>query len=459
MRTIQDLSHSIRELPDGGSVVVLDTGALLTPESQAKVAARFSRSILGALPLLEEMFSKGIGQFFETNYKFGYGHKSIAELGDAAVFVHGVSMLCAKAIQDYPLYRGQESSTRYIDFAKQPFANPVKTALGEEVLELWREFYLRGTEELIPELKIRFPQNEGEKDTDYQKAIKARALDIMRAFLPAGCTTNVAWIGDLRSINDHLAVLRNHPLPEVRSVAEAAESALAEKFPNSFSEEKRYPASEKYRRLMGLAHTYLEAEEWPEFELYRNTLDRDLLKKYEVALQTRPIKTELPWSIRECGMLGFEFMLDYGSFRDIQRHRSMVIPMPLLTADLGFEPWYLDELPDRLRAEAEALIQRQLDNYCAIAEPMSTLEESFQLQYYLPMGMRVPIRLLGDLRGLVYMIELRATRYVHATLVKRERQMGDVLTELIPSGIELHMDPEPNRFDVKRGTHDIVKAD
>src|SRR5690606_38903681 len=110
-------------------------------------------------------------------------------------------MLCAKAIQDYPLYRGQESSTRYIDFSKQLFANPVGTQECESVQERWREFYLRGTDELIPSLQDHFPQNEGEDDIAYRKAIKARALDIMRAFLPSGCTTNVAWIGDLRSMN------------------------------------------------------------------------------------------------------------------------------------------------------------------------------------------------------------------------------------------------------------------
>ena len=43
-------------------------------------------------------------------------------------------MLVAKAIQDWPLYSGQESSTRYIDFQVQPFKNIIGTKEGEEII-------------------------------------------------------------------------------------------------------------------------------------------------------------------------------------------------------------------------------------------------------------------------------------------------------------------------------------
>jgi thymidylate synthase ThyX len=50
----------------------------------------------------------------ETFY-VGYGHASIADCGSTTIFIEGISILADKAIQDWQLYSGQETSTRYID--------------------------------------------------------------------------------------------------------------------------------------------------------------------------------------------------------------------------------------------------------------------------------------------------------------------------------------------------------
>ena len=153
--------------------------------------------------LLDRLKTRGPDAFLRGNYQVGYGHKSIGDLGEA-VSIHGVSMLCAKAIQDFPLYRGQESSTRYIDFSRQPFLNPDESEAGSTILEAWRSFYLQGYDAMIPHLTRHSPRGEGEDEKVYEKAIRARAFDVMRAFLPAGASTNVAWIGDLRHVERHL---------------------------------------------------------------------------------------------------------------------------------------------------------------------------------------------------------------------------------------------------------------
>jgi len=41
----------------------------------------------------------------------------------------------------------------------------------------------------------------------YDKAIAARAFDILRGFLPAGATTNIAWHTNLRQAADKIAIL------------------------------------------------------------------------------------------------------------------------------------------------------------------------------------------------------------------------------------------------------------
>ena len=83
-------------------------------------------------------------------------------------------------------------------------------------------------------LKKQFPIATGENQNIYDKAIAARAFDILRGFLPAGASTNLAWHTNLRQAADKVAIMRHHPLSEVRNTAEAIEKALQTAFPNSF---------------------------------------------------------------------------------------------------------------------------------------------------------------------------------------------------------------------------------
>ena len=154
-------------------------------------------------------------------------------------------MLAAKAIQDWPLYSGQESSTRYVDFKTQPFKNPIGTKNGNDILESYRKFYIEAMEPTKEYLKKQFPIKEGEKEEIYNKAIAARAFDILRGFLPAGSATNIAWHTNLRQAADKIMVLRHHPLLEVRNTAEAIEKTLQNAYPNSFGH-GRFPNTENY---------------------------------------------------------------------------------------------------------------------------------------------------------------------------------------------------------------------
>ncbi|MBP9749969.1 MAG: FAD-dependent thymidylate synthase [Candidatus Pacebacteria bacterium] len=447
--TIANLQHATRTLKDGAVVLVLNTGALINPEAEAMLQALHSRSTGGIRAHLEVLIEKGAEHFMGTFY-VGYGHKSIGDCGDVTVFVEGVSMLVAKAIQDWRLYAGQESSTRYVDFGAQAFKNPVGTPEGEALQERWRAFYLTGLPVMRDSLTVRYPKAPEEKEGVYQKAIAARAFDTMRAFLPAGATTNLAWHMNLRQFADELTLLRHHPLVEVREVALAVEDALLEAFPSSFTS-KRYEATEAYSTSLMRSHYYDDLSAEP-FVMTRNDIDRVQLEEYREALISRPPKTELPRHIAECGTMQFRFLLDFGSWRDIQRQRSVVQRMPLLTTRHGFHPWYLGELPEALRTQAEDLITLQETSLTTLA---TTPEVA---QYYLPMGYMTANRLTGDLHALTYIVELRTTRFVHPTLRERAQQMATVLLrEFGPSGLTLHLDAEPDRFDVRRGEHDIVR--
>ncbi len=210
MHDIASLTHTRKQLSGGGQVVVLNTGAVITPESEAMLQALHSRSTDGIDGHLAILAEKGSEKFMSTYY-VGYGHKSIGDCGSATLFIEGVSMLAAKAIQDWKLYSGQESSTRYIDFANQTFLNPAGTDAGAAIQETWRTFYLKAVAEMKTVLTERYPKAEEEKEAVYDKAIAARAFDTIRGFLPAGATTNLAWHGNLRQFADKTAQLLTRP--------------------------------------------------------------------------------------------------------------------------------------------------------------------------------------------------------------------------------------------------------
>jgi thymidylate synthase ThyX len=460
MSTIEQLKHHETALNDGGKIVVLDSGAVLTAEMTAMLQALHSRSTDGIHGHLKVLAQRGADKFMSTYY-VQYGHKSIGDCGVGIVFIEGISMLAAKAIQDSKLYNGQEASTRYIDFANQAFLNPLGTAVGTAINEEYRRFYLKAVKEMTEQLPHRYPMGAGEKEGFYNKAIAARAFDITRGFLPAGASTNIAWTTTLRQFDDRIMQLSHHPLAEVREIAQKLNEAMLTVYPSSFKEDtqerrEKYSATHTYTALAAQQYYYHDPK-CPALELVRDGIDTPALQDPNLRplFTDRPVQTELPKWLGAYGEAAFAFQLDFGSFRDIQRHRAVTQRMPLLTADIGFNDWYLDELTPELRSEAQELIER-------LTKAAAELTDDVALrQYYLPMGLNISNYLSGDLPSLVYLIELRATSLVHPTLAVQAAKMSGLLTEKYGKslGLKIHLSSEPGRFDVKRGEADIVRTD
>lgn len=451
-KNLAQLEHTKHDLSFGGKIILLETGAIIDAEADAMLQALHSRSSKGIEDHLAILEKRGAEKFME-NFYVGYGHKSIGDCGSITIFIEGVSMLVAKAVQDWQLYSGQESSTRYIDFAGQKFHDPITSDASREILEDWRKFYVESQKEAQDHLRAQYPIQDGEDETKYSKAIEARAFDILRGFLPAGATTNLAWHTNLRQAADKLALLRNHPLEEVREVARGIHAVLKKRYPSSFTH-KEYTETEKYISETMELYNYFDGDLDDAYKTdsvsVKTSLDVSLLKKYKIALENRPQKTELPKVISECGNIQFSFLLDFGSFRDVQRHRAVVQRMPLLSTKYGFEQWYLKELPPQVIEKAKALIALQEKR---IAELHVNKEVA---QYYIAMGYQTPNRITGGLPALVYLVELRSTRFVHPTLSRRAQEMAKILLDLYAKeGLVLHLDPEPGRFDIGRGAHDI----
>ena len=416
------------------------------PEDTAMMQALYSRSPKSVTEHVEKVKTSGSGKFMETFY-VGYGHASIADCGSTTIFIEGISMLGDKAVQDWQLYSGQETSTRYIDMSKQAIIDPLQTAASQEIIEAWMNFYISNQEKIQQYLISKYPKKADEDEAIYIKAIKARGFDIMRGFLPAGITTQLSWHTNLRQAWDKLSLLRHHPLVEVSEVAENILNNLKGKYTHSFS----HPldeAQEKYRALTVKRDTYLIPEGAVDFAA-TTTIKAAELAKYQEIIDTRPPKTGLPNFLAELGSFSFNFILDFGSFRDIQRHRNGVCRMPLLTTNLGFNSWYLEQLPENLRQEAESLITKQI-------EKINNLETSPEIkQYYIAMGFNVFCHTTYSLPAALYVIELRSGRMVHPTLRQVAHKMHHAVLEIFPT-LKLNSDLEKDDWDIRRGLADIT---
>lgn len=420
------------------------------PEDCAMMQALYSRSSQSVVEHVEKVKETGSGKFMEKYY-VGYGHLSIADCGSTTAFIEGVSMLVAKAVQDWPLYAGQESSTRYIDYEKQPIVDPVGTDESHRILRGWMDFYLNNQEKLREFLKEKYPQKESEKDAMYEKAIAARSFDILRGFLPAGTTTQLSWHTNLRQAWDKLALLRHNPLKEVRDVAAEIHEKFKEKYANSFSH-KLYEKTEEYRGYIGDKYTFFDPENFPREFTYSTNIDPEELKEYMDVIEKRPPKTNLPHFLSDLGHMRFRFLMDFGSFRDIQRHRNGVCRMPLLSTKHGFHQWYINQLPADMATEARALIASQ-------EQAINQLDTNdISKQYYVAMGYNVPTQIMYALPPTVYVTELRSGKMVHPTLREVAFKMHDAIMESFPF-MTMYSDLDPDDWDVRRGSQDITNKE
>ena len=439
-------SHILNASPR--QVVIFDN---LGPEAAAMALALYSRDPRSVTIHLEKIEQVGSDKFIGTYY-VSYGHKSIGDCGSTTICAELVSMLNAKSIQDDELYNGQEASTRYLDMNATGVLNPLGTEQGEQIQKSWMSLYNLALERLIPHLKEKYPMLETDDQKTYDKAIKARAFDIARGFLPAGCLTYVGWHTTLRKAWDHTLEMRYHPLEEVRQTGELILSELMQKYPNSFNFKIRPEQDTYYRKCAKFAYEHIDMcgrsfAFIPAIDLSRIRRDSSVVE----LLRERPPKTELPKWFKRYGQIQFQFLLDFGSFRDVQRHRSCTQIMPLLTTHYGFHAWYLDQLPDNLKPIAEETINQ-------LTEEIRSIQNPEIRQYYTAMGYQVACELTCGLPSAVYIAELRSSQAVHPTLRPIAQHIGETIQHILPE-VTLHCDMGQDEWSTIRGKHDIVKKE
>ncbi|MNK09876.1 Thymidylate synthase complementing protein [compost metagenome] len=458
-------------------------------EDNAMLQALYSRSAASVVDHLAKLEKVGSGKFM-SEYYLGYGHGSIGDCGFATIYFEGISMLAAKAIEDNPLFNGQECSTRYIDYSNQPFVNPYDEPNAhfavEGLFSAYRQFYVESLPLMKAALRERFPKPEGENDVRYEKAITARAFDVLGAFLPPSATTNVAWTTSLRKAQDHLIALMHHPLQEVRAMAFSAFKEFYKQYPNSFESKYaqledlspkgiedflvEFEGREKYVYLSEVEHFYSCAFDAPERVGYAGVVDpaKVYTKIYsptafaeDPLLMYKPKRTPLPrHSARAQEVWDILTVMDYRSFRDIQRHRNGYCSNPMIDGIRGFHPWYFNQMPVEVQIKARALLDQVDEVYRAIVtaeggkDQHDIVKAKLKGQYLLPMGTLVGVDLKYTIAQTVYVAELRSGKTVHPTVRPFAQALGDALER---QNIGCYYDKDEGDWTLKRGDQDIIQ--
>lgn len=397
-----DLSRVLFLLPSEGEP---------TAEDMAMLQALYSRDpqpIDSAIKLLKTATS---GNFMKQYY-VGYGHESIAELGFVIIAIEGVPMPVAKLLQHYALYKGQECSTRYIDFSNQPFV--YRTPEGKAYQDKLRAFYLEMLEPTTEHMLKRF--NLDGNDKADKKAARAAAFDVLRGFLPAGATTNLAWMTDLRALNTRLQTLRDFvpEYPELGVVLDKIHELAKEAFPNSIHDSR-------------IANT--EPLEWP----YGEGME-DYFCEEVTYIPLRAVNEQ------QRGLIEWSGTIDFASWRDLARHRSVFQTFPVFGTKYGFEMWYLTNLPEARAWKLVLEAQDISDNYAT------------------PMGYKVPFLVSGFLEKFRYIIRLRSSMTVHPTLRHQIAQLAEDLDAKY--GLKFKRNTEKEwQVGSKRGQQDIVRKE
>jgi len=345
---------------------------------------------------------------FHERWVLGYGHASVAEHAVVHLAVENVSRLACDTLEDNRLASYTEKSSRYQIMPADYFYSPRELEGHPELARLYDETCRRLFQDyrglidgFMEYLQSTSPQGEGESQTAYKMRLRRSATDNCRAVLPAATLTNVGVTANARVLEHAISKLRSSELAEEQDLGRDLRQQARDIVPTliKYAEPNPYLAGTAAVQ-QGLARRYgsepADTPPPPEGELAAAPAplsssgadekspgpgvrlvhwDRQAEEKLAAALLYRQsdLGYDRIWqrvldmspeerreTINECvAGLGphdapvrefelvdytFEFLLDYGAYREFKRHRMMsYVPQPLTVAHRYRVPYLVAE--------------------------------------------------------------------------------------------------------------------
>lgn len=314
----------------------------------------------------------------------GYGDDSVAQLGGVHVACEWVSNVLTKILQRPRLGAYLEQSTRYIAFDRPlpdgGWRYHREPALGpgyERAMDELFATYARLLPAMSDWVAARFPADPAAPAVAHERAVRAKALDLVRGLLPAGSLSHMGLFASGQAIEALILHLRAHPLPEARRCGEQLLRAVRAALPSFVARVERperggvwvdhlrdrAAAEARIARRLGLddaSATAQQAAEEPSVRLTHVDGDEQALlsallfeasSASEAQVRARVARLDdgeraqaiaelvgpranrrhRPGRGFEALRYRFEIVSDYGAFRDLQRHRMLTVQWQALT--------------------------------------------------------------------------------------------------------------------------------
>ncbi len=406
-----------------------------------------------------------------------YGDDSVAQLGGVHIACEWVSNVLTKILQRPRLGAYLEQSTRYIAY-DQPLPaggwryhrSPELGPRYEQAMDELFATYAALLGELRATLAQRFSRDADTSPAAHERAVRAKALDLLRGLLPAGTLSHVGIFASGQTIERLILHLRAHPLPEAQRCGEEMLAAMRVAAPSFVTRvaradrggewvaflRRREQAQAQAARRLGLAAPPSSAErpsgarllaaEGSERSLLAALVFEQSAYGEQAALDAvaaldgdeaarllttllggRGNRRHLPGRGLEALRYRFEIVSDYGAFRDLQRHRMLSAQWQPLTPHLGAEvPAEVEEagLGERFR--------RALERSRQAWQELVDAGRPEHAPYALCLAYRVRYVLDLDAREAMHLIELRSGREGHASYRAIALQMHEQIAAVHP---------------------------
>ncbi|MFN2581777.1 MAG: FAD-dependent thymidylate synthase [Candidatus Dormibacteria bacterium] len=402
-----------------------------------------------------------------------YGDDSVAQLAAVHLACEQVSQPLAKAIEWGRLGAYLEQSTRYIAYTDQRDGRYRYHRDGELMRSTHARTYVGAMDrlfdtysQLIEPLRVHLDATLPQEDDApaRRRAVRALALDILRALLPAATVSNVGVFASPQAYEQMILRLRAHALPEAREYAELIDAQLQRVIPEFLTRVNRKERGgvwADYLRDTAMALRAEASELSPERECGPDGVtlvdwdhdgeDRILAASlfpeghaseerllaavrplsadrraqlFRAAIGERRNRRHHPGRGFEHCSYTFEVVSDYGAFRDLQRHRMLTVQWQELTPALGYS------VPPEV--EAAGLRDRWRDAVSVAESAYKTIAPEFpqQAQYCVTLGHRIRYLLKLNAREAMHMIELRTSPQGHPSYRRICQEMHRLIDEV-----------------------------
>ena len=435
----------------------------LMPEVKAVTFAKCSRSPESFDKIAQELTEEKSAEFHDK-WVVGFGHSSIAEHAVISLAIENVSNVATKVIEDSRLASFTEKSSRYQVFNKDKIYMP-ENVMNSELKEVYSDTvnslmdaYEEMTKPMMDFVKQKYPKPDNQDEKLYNMVSKARACDNLRYLLPTATLTNLGMTINTRELENLIKKLLSHPLKEMQDIGKEMKEKAMEAVPTliKFADKNNYIVETK-KQLQKIADWELGQDSgnnqavtivdydvnainklvaailYPYSNLSHEEIQEKVLymspeKKEKIIDETlkRREKFDAPLRELEHVYYTFDILMDYGAFRDVQRHRMCTQSNQPVTVVHGYD------LPPEIReagfeVKFKEVVEKSVEAYNKIYEKFP--EEA---QYVVPFCFRKRVLITWNLRELHHFISLRSGKKGHASYRRIAQECWRKLNEIQP---------------------------